>query len=221
MRASRGSNVGVGRKLHAVASPAKSRTRSKPERHRQPDKTRRALVEAAARIFNSDGYHGTDSNRIAREAGYAPGTFYVHFADKLAIFLAVYENWVSTEWSSIEAILKSSGSARAIRGRLSRAVLEHHREWRTFRASLRALSATDDRVHSARVASRDRQIETMSRLIRGRNTPVPSRARMLAQLLIAEALCDAVAEGDAKSLGIREEEIVRLLDESSRELLPG
>ena len=44
---------------------------------------------------------------------------------------------------------------------------------------------------------------------------------MLAQLLIAEALCDAVAEGDAKSLGISEEEIVRLLDESSRELLPG
>jgi hypothetical protein len=42
---------------------------------------------------------------------------------------------------------------------------------------------------------------------------------MLAQLLIAEALCDAVAEGDAKQLGVSENEIVRLLDESSRELL--
>ena len=190
------------------------------QRHRQPTKTRRALIEAAAQIFNSAGYHSTDSNRIAREAGYAPGTFYVHFADKLAIFLEVYETWVSAEWSSIEAVLKSRGSARAIRNRLSRAVLEHHRKWRTFRASLRALSATDARVHAARVASRDRQIETMTRLIRARNTRVPSRARMLAQLLYAEALCDAVAEGDAKSLGIRDEEIVRLLDESSRALLP-
>ena len=155
----------------SVTSAAKSPTRSKPQRHRQPVETRRALIEAAAKIFNSAGYHGTDSNRIAREAGYAPGTFYVHFPDKLAIFLAVYENWVSAEWSSIEVILKSGGSARAIRRRLSRAVLEHHRKWRTFRASLRALSATDDVVHAARVASRARQIETMSRLIRARNTP--------------------------------------------------
>ena len=143
----------------------------------------------------------------------------MHFADKLAIFLEVYESWVSAEWSSVETILKSGGSARAIRRRLSRAVLEHHRKWRTFRASLRALSATDDRVHAARVASRDRQIATMTRLIRARNTPVPSRARMLAQLLYAEALCDAVAEGDAESLGIREPDIVRLLDESAKYLL--
>ena len=193
--------------------------RNDPRRHRRPTETRRALIGAAARIFNSAGYNGTDSNRIAREAGYAPGTFYVHFADKLAIFLEVYESWVSAEWSSVEAILKSGGPARAIRGRLSRAVLEHHRKWRTFRASLRALSAIDDRVHAARVASRDRQIATMIRLIRARNTPVPSRARMLAQILYAEALCDAVAEGDAESLGIREEDIVRLLDESAKDLL--
>jgi AcrR family transcriptional regulator len=188
-------------------------------RHRRPDETRRALIEAAARIFNSAGYHATDSNRIARAAGYAPGTFYVHFPDKLAIFLEVYEHWVAEEWLSIEVILKSGASARAIRRRLSRAVLEHHRKWRTFRASLRALSATDDRVHAARVASRGRQLETMTRLLRARNRPVPSRAAMLAQLLIAEALCDAVADGDAKSFGIREEEFLRLLDENSRNLL--
>src|ERR1700735_347167 len=204
--------------IHAVRKLRGDRIAS--QRHRQPPETRPALIETAARIFNSAGYHGTDSNRIAREAGYAPGTFYVHFADKLAIFLEVYETWVSAEWSSIEEILKSGGPARTIRQRLSRAVLEHHRKWRTFRASLRALGATDARVHAARVASRDRQIETMTRLLRARNTPVPSRARMLAQLLFAEALCDAVAEGDAKSLGIREDEILRLLEESSRALLP-
>ena len=205
--------------LRADRSPAEPQVRSRPARNRQPNKTRDALLEAAARIFNSAGYHGTDSNRIAREAGYAPGTFYVHFADKLAIFLEVYEGWVRTEWASIEVILNSGGTARELRKRLSRTVLEHHRKWRTFRASLRALSATDDRVHAARVASRARQIETMTMLRRTRGEPVPDRVRMLAQLLIAEALCDAVADGDAKSLGIGEGEIVRLLDESSRDLL--
>jgi AcrR family transcriptional regulator len=204
---------------HGAGSVSGDRGPHQRQRHRQPVETRRALIEAAAAIFNSDGYHSTDSNRIAREAGYAPGTFYVHFPDKLAIFLEVYESWVSAEWSSIEGIVKAGGSARALRRRLSRAVLEHHRKWRTFRASLRALSATDTRVHAARVKSRGRQIETMTRLLRARNTPAPSRARMLAQLLIAEALCDAVAEGDTKQLGVSEAEIMRLLDESARELM--
>src|SRR5271163_2121543 len=154
--------------LRADRSPAEPQVRSRPSRNRQPNKTREALLEAAARIFNSAGYHGTDSNRIAREAGYAPGTFYVHFPDKLAIFLEVYEKWVREEWTAIEAIMKSGGSARAMRTRLSRAVMLHHRKWRTFRASLRALSATDARVHAARVASRQRQLETMTRLILAR-----------------------------------------------------
>jgi AcrR family transcriptional regulator len=190
-------------------------------RNRQPDRTRAALIEAAGRVFNSAGFHGTDSNRIAREAGYAPGTFYVHFPDKMAIFLEVYRTWVTSEWSSIESILKAGGSAGALSRRMSRAVVEHHRKWRTFRASLRALSATDERVHAARVASRAEQIETMSRLVRGRGGRVPNRARMLAQLLIAEALCDSIAEGDTRSLGIREEEIVKLLDQSARDFFNG
>lgn len=207
--------------MRAVRRRGRLQDRIAPQRNRQPDRTRAALIEAAARVFNSAGFHGTDSNRIAREAGYAPGTFYVHFPDKMAIFLEVYRSWVATEWSSIESILKAGSSASALSRRMSRAVVEHHRKWRTFRASLRALSATDERVHAARVASRAQQIETMSRLIRGRNAHLPSRARMLAQLLIAEALCDAIAEGDARSLGIGEEEIVRLVDQSGRELLAG
>ena len=207
-------------RLHLVTESRESpRRRGSSQRHRQPDKTRAALIDAAARIFNSAGFNGTDSNRIAREAGYAPGTFYVHFPDKLAIFLEVYRNWVSAEWSSIEAILKSGGIARILAKRLNRAVVEHHRKWRTFRASMRSLSATEPRVHDARVTSRARQIDTMTQLIRVRQTPVPSRARMLSQLLFAEALCDAIAEGDAASLGIDDEELLKLLDESSRELL--
>ena len=67
-----------------------------------PEETRKRLVAAAAQVFNRSGYHGTDSNRLARAAGYSPGTFYKHFADKREIFLAVFQEWVDQEWRAIE-----------------------------------------------------------------------------------------------------------------------
>src|ERR1700691_995174 len=70
-----------------------------------PEQTRARLVTTAGEIFNRVGYHGTDSNRIAKEAGYATGTFYKHFKDKREAFLAVYEAWVTSEWSAIDAEL--------------------------------------------------------------------------------------------------------------------
>src|ERR1700733_4737197 len=62
-------------------------------RRGSPEQTRDRLVAAAAKLFNQTGYHGTDSNRIAKAAGYSAGVFYKHFNDKRAIFLAAYEGW--------------------------------------------------------------------------------------------------------------------------------
>ena len=71
-------------------------------------------MAAAAEIFGRVGYHGTDSNRIAKEAGYATGTFYKHFKDKREAFLAAYEAWVTSEWNAVDVAL--FGSARAASG---------------------------------------------------------------------------------------------------------
>jgi len=193
----------------AAASPT-----GRARRVRAPDQSRRALVEAAAEIFNTLGYQGTDSNRIARAAGYAPGTFYTHFPDKLAIFLEVYRTWVDTELQAIATTLRSEGSPRTLRTRLAVGILEHHRKWRVFRASLRALSVTEERVHQARLEQRLRQIEEMAATFKARGRPVPSRARMLSTLLVFEVLCDAVADGDVEMLGIRESEVLNLLVEA-------
>ena len=45
------------------------------------------LREAARLLFVSRGYHETRPQDIARQAGVANGTFYLHFADKQAAFL--------------------------------------------------------------------------------------------------------------------------------------
>lgn len=59
-------------------------TSSAPARSRAA--TRRRLVEAATALFAADGLHGVTSARIARAAGVATGTFYLHFKDKQELF---------------------------------------------------------------------------------------------------------------------------------------
>lgn len=59
--------------------PAGAAARSRAE-------TRRRLVEAGTELFAREGLHPTTSTRIARAAGVAAGTFYLHFADKHALF---------------------------------------------------------------------------------------------------------------------------------------
>lgn len=51
--------------------------------------TRRRLIEAGTRAFAKLGYHGMKIAAVAREAGVANGTFYLHFKDKQALFLEI------------------------------------------------------------------------------------------------------------------------------------
>jgi AcrR family transcriptional regulator len=185
---------------------------------RAPEETRGKLIEAAAKLFNSAGYYGTDSNRIARQAGYAPGTFYVHFADKLEIFLEVYRGWVESEWQTIAATLQSRRRPGGESARIARIVLQHHRDWQMFRASLRALTVTEPRVHDARVAERKRQIARIAEQLRARGVAQPP-ARIYANLLLFEILCDAVADGDTAKLGIKQSEILARLAGDTDEML--
>ena len=189
---------------------------------RAPEETRSRLVEAAGKLFNSVGYFGTDSNRIARAAGYAPGTFYGHFADKLEIFLEVYRGWVASEWQAIAAAIAPAQAAgdgpQSLR--IAQAVLQHHREWRMFRKSLRALTMTDERVHQARVKERARQIAQTAELLQARGVR-QTPARIYANLLLFEILCDAVADGDAAALGLKERDILARLAADVDALLEG
>jgi len=186
--------------------------RKKKSLPRAPEDTRKRLLEAAGKLFNSVGYFGTDSNRIARAAGYAPGTFYVHFADKREIFLEVYRGWVASEWRAIAAAVAPEKAARAGTQslRIAQAVLRHHREWHMFRKSLRALTMTDERVHEARVSERARQIRQTSELLKQRGVS-QTPARIYANLLLFEILCDAVADGDTATLGLKERDILARL----------
>jgi AcrR family transcriptional regulator len=148
-------------------------------------------VAAAAREIERHGYHGTDSNKIARAAGYAPATFYKHFADKRAALLAAHAAWVATEWDAIDA---RHGAAAVVDF-----VLGHHRRWRGLRASVRALVRVDPVVRRFHRAERRRQL---ARMDAGPGAPEPRRRAAALLLLEVERIADAVADGELASLGV-------------------
>ncbi len=170
-------------------------------RRGKPADTRARLVAAAAQVFNRDGYYGTDSNRIARAAGYAPATFYKHFPDKRAIFLAAYEAWVTAEWASIADSLRKERSAEETAADLVSLSLSHHRRWRGLRSSLRALVAQDAVVRSFYRAQRRRQLGILAALVRPERRDRSGEEDAIL-LFTMERVCDALAEGEVAALGL-------------------
>ena len=190
-----------------------ARTSQKP-RPRNPAATREALMTAAARIFNHEGYFATDTNAIARAAGYAPASFYKHLADKAAILLAVYEDYVRRDWAGLEAAMAGE---TVLQKRLRRAlgfIIGFHGEWSAFRTTLRAVARIEPAVAEALKASRARQIGYLAAAT-GLSAQ-RHRATLLMILGIVERLAETVQDAEATSPPIRREV---LLEEAERALL--
>jgi len=156
---------------------------------------RQALIEAALREFEDHGYDETHSNAIAKRAGYAPQTFYRHFADKLEIFLVVYKAWSD---AGIEGAL-AAGDVESH----ARSLVEHHRSHRVFRRSLRMLTVSDPRVMAARTEARNAQMAAIAGRLEG--FAAKSRAGQLTALLMIERICDAIADEEFAAAGISPE----------------
>lgn len=171
-------------------------------RRERVDATRSALLRAAAETFNSVGYFATDSNRLAHAAGYAPAMFYQHFHDKQEIFLQAYAGWVAAEWQAIDRTLARGGPPATTAARLARLIVAHHRRWRRFRASLRALAAIETAVHAFQVEQRRLQMAWIASLRARAGHRPRSAAEGLVLLLTIERLCDAIADGDGPALGV-------------------
>jgi AcrR family transcriptional regulator len=84
--------------------------------------TRRRLLEAAARVLREFGHGGLNVSAVAREAGVAQPTFYVHFDDKEDLLRTL-------AYEKVEAIRRPLKEARAqiVLGRGIEAVRETFR----------------------------------------------------------------------------------------------
>jgi AcrR family transcriptional regulator len=180
-------------------------------RRGSPGQTRERLIAAAAKLFNRVGYHGTDSNRIAREAGYSPGVFYKHFADKREIFLAAYKTWVVSEWKSVEDELSSGRTPEATARRLVALNVDFHTRWRGLRASLMELVFTDAKVKRFYREQRKRQLDLMATIRSRIGAPRQRREEDAIHLFTMERTGDAIAQGELRDLGLDREVVIEAL----------
>jgi AcrR family transcriptional regulator len=74
-----------------MTSPVKSRHYHSPRRRAQADETRRAILDAARKLFENCGYGATSMPSIADEAGVALKTLYVGFENKPGLLRAVWD----------------------------------------------------------------------------------------------------------------------------------
>ena len=178
---------------------------------RERGAARAALVDAARAEFDEAGFEGTDTNRIARRAGYAPQTFYRHFPDKTAIFVETYHRWVESERKDLESA-HGKGAEEA-----ARVMLKHHAKHREFRRSLRRLTSIDATVKAARAESRRGQLEFVDAEDRAKGRR-RDRSVRIALLFCIERLADAAADGELADLGLTHDEQVAMLADVIRRL---
>ena len=67
---------------------------SRPQRAPRADNRLPALLDEAARLFGTQGFHGTSIRDIVRAVNMLPGSVYYHFATKDLLLAAVYAEGV-------------------------------------------------------------------------------------------------------------------------------
>lgn len=129
------------------------------------DDTRRRLYVAAVALFSDAGYHATTVDAIAKRAGVAKGTFFVHFATKDAVL--------------VDLVRKQTAVARA-----ARTAALAHGPLAALRATVLALGAE---------AGRSRELSRAVLAATLENPAVSQDADDLFGLVLADLMTDARA----------------------------
>jgi AcrR family transcriptional regulator len=182
-------------------APRDSLAAPRPRRG-SPEQTRARLIQTAAELFNAVPYWETDTNQIAKAAGYSTGTFYRHFKDKREVFVAAYREWVADEWASIESQVVPGLTPGESIDRAADALIAYHQRWRVFRGNLRALVTYDDDLRRLTQALRRDTLEKLSRLRALMSGDPSGRIELDAiHAMMFERVCDAIADGEFTALG--------------------
>jgi AcrR family transcriptional regulator len=157
--------------------------------------TRTRLLEAAMSEFIEAGYAGTDTNRIARRAGFAPQTFYRWFKDKAAVMAEVLAVWDEAEIAMWRAVIHDEHLSAA---ELAEACIDNIRPFLTFRLNLRAVLQQVPDIAAQRAQGRRQLMNELAPLVASHLDP-----EHLGSLLVQiDQLGEAIARGELQDMGL-------------------
>jgi AcrR family transcriptional regulator len=90
-------------------------------------RTRRRILDAAARELVTHGYSGASLRRIAAGAGLQPGSLYFHFQTKEELTLAVLHEGIAFALAQVKAAIAALGPDAPARDRVEAAIAAHIR----------------------------------------------------------------------------------------------
>lgn len=85
---------------------AADKSREQTKHQQRTEATRRALLEAARRIFARDGFEASRIEDIAGATGHTRGAFYAHFSSKEDLFFALFEQESSDRLRELRSMLE-------------------------------------------------------------------------------------------------------------------
>ena len=168
-------------KARAGRAPTRG-TRNPGGRTPKSEETRRALLDAAARLFAEHGYHDTSVPDIVREVGVGHGTFYEYFASRRDILLALTRPITDTR--DRQPALKSQNLPDRIRAEIFW-YLSDHVEHLDLSKVWHAASNFDPEIAETRRRERARRIERVRRGIESAEVRPDIDAGIAAAALVA------------------------------------
>lgn len=149
----------------AVGTAAARRERQDTAGTDRGERTRVALIEAALRVFERDGYFEARVQDIVKEAGVSHGTFYTYFSSKRDILGAI-----TTEFRSLVEAAVSRDSSRGDRvaalRRSNERYLDVYENNHAVMALIEHLATFDPELHAVRLARRRYHVERVAATIR-------------------------------------------------------
>ena len=97
----------------AEAKSSKKRARGGERGKYTPDRTRKAILDSALELFESQGFHATSVQAIADHAKVTKGAFYHHFDSKEALVQIIHDEFVDYQLEQIEQILAATDDPEA------------------------------------------------------------------------------------------------------------
>jgi AcrR family transcriptional regulator len=101
-------------------------------RQRDRLRARGEILNAAESVFAARGFHEAAIGDIAREAGYAVGTLYLHFSCKDSLYVSVFAERIAEMLAHVKARAKRIAAPREALAEAIRAQLEFRDQHRAF-----------------------------------------------------------------------------------------